>query len=140
MTKIRKFIEHNLGICIGLFLTPCVILYAYGCQSQTVSLINPSVRVTRDVLIAEVDSFLAMAEARFADLDRQDLVKGTMFNSMLELVRDNPVSPPGIALLLTNLLGLGAVMDNIRKRTLIDVLKKKANNVPPVRTDVPDTS
>jgi len=123
MLKIWTFVRHNSGMVIGFLLLPFVLLYAYGCQSTVVSLVSPNRHITRAELIAEVDYFLAQAEARFEDLDRQDLVKGTIFNSLLELAQGGTVNPAGVALMLGNILGLGAIVDNVRKRTHINTLK-----------------
>lgn len=128
MIKIFKFYKHNAGFVTNLLLAPLVLIYAYGCQSTVLSLVNSNLQVNRSELIGEVNSFLAMAESRFENLDRQDLVRNTMFNSLSELITTNPTSPAGIGLFVANLLGIGAVIDNVRKRTLIDVLKKQQNN------------
>lgn len=123
MNRIYPFIRHNSGIIIGFALMPFVLIYAYSCQSTVVSLSQPDRKVTRAELVAEVDLLLARAESRFADLDRQDLVKSTIFNSLIELSQGRPVNPTGVALVIGNLLGLGAVIDNVRKRTHIATLK-----------------
>lgn len=128
--KTFKFVKHNFGICLGVCLTPFVLWYGFSCQSQCVSIIGPSRMVTRSQLIAEVDSFLSLAESRFSDLDRQDLVKNTIFNSLSDLIKSNPTSPVGVGLFITNLLGVGAVIDNVRKRTLISTLKSHAGVSP----------
>lgn len=125
--KAFKFVKHNFGICLGLFLAPFVLWYGFSCQSQVVSVMSPNRLVTRGELIAEVDAFLSLAEARFSDLDRQDLVRNTIFNSLSDLIKNNPTSPAGIALFVTNLLGVGAVLDNVRKRTLISTLKNRSD-------------
>lgn len=123
MTKLWTFIRHNSGICIGFALLPLVLIYAYSCQSTVVSLVRPGQLITRPELVAEVDYFLAEAETKFDDLDRQDLVKNTLFNSLIELAQGKAVNPAGIALVIGNILGLGAVIDNVRKRTHINTLK-----------------
>jgi len=123
MRKILAFLRHNSGIVIGISLGFFIVLYAYGCQSVVVSMIDPSKKVTRQQLVSEVDYFLSQAEARFADLDRQDLVKNTIFNSVLDLAAGGDVNPLGILTVLGNVVGLGAVIDNVRKRTHIQTLK-----------------
>ena len=140
MKKILAFYKHNFGFVTGLLLTPFVLWYAFGCQAQVVSLTIPGKMVDRSELVSEVDAFLAIAEARFSNLDRQDLVRNTMFNSLSELIVSNPTSPAGVALFVVNLLGIGAVIDNARKRTLIDVLKKHQTNVSSSDNSVPKTS
>lgn len=123
MTKLYTFFRHNSGICIGFVLLPLILIYAYSCQSTVVSLVNSDIRITRQQLVLEVDTFLAAAALKFTDLDRQDLVKGTIFNSVLELAQGGTINPAGIALVIGNILGLGAVIDNVRKRTHINTLK-----------------
>jgi len=86
-------------------------------------------KVTRSELIAEVDLILAQAAAKFDDLDRQDLVKSTIFNSVLNLAQGKTPDPIGVALTIGNLLGIGAVVDNVRKRTHINTLKGESLNV-----------
>lgn len=123
MTKIYAYIRHNPGIVLGFAMIPFVLVYAYSCQSVTVSTIPGRGKISRPELVAEVDLFLTMAEAKFADLDRQDLVKETIFNSVLDLAQGKTPNPIGIILTLAGILGAGAGVDNLRKRTHINTLK-----------------
>lgn len=123
MNKIYASFRHNSGVIVCLFLGCFVLFSAYSCQSTVVSIVNPQLRITRSEMVAEVNSFLAIAESRFEDLDRQDLVKGTLFNHAVDLLQGGRINPAGIALLLGNVLGIGAVIDNVRKRTHINTLK-----------------
>jgi len=123
LTKIWSFVRHNSGIVLSTALLPFILIYAYSCQSVVVSTVFPGQKVTRTELIAEVDLFLAKAESKFQDLDRQDLVKGTIFNSLSEISQGGTVNPAGIMLMIGNVLGLGALIDNVRKRTHINTLK-----------------
>lgn len=129
MKKIWTYIRHNPGIVAGFVLIPFVLFYVYSCQSVTVSTIAGRGKITRPELVAEVDLFLVAAEAKFADLDRQDLVKETIFNSVLDLAQGKSPNPIGIVLTLAGILGAGAGVDNIRKRTHINTLKGDTLNV-----------
>jgi len=128
MTKIWKFIRHNSGVVIGSAMIPFVLIFAYSCQSVVISSLSPGKKINRQQLVNEVDFFLAEAEAKFSDLDRQDLVKNTIFNSILDLAQGTTPNPAGIALVIGNILGLGAVIDNVRKRTHINTLKGESLN------------
>lgn len=128
MNKIWKFIRHNSGIVIGSFTIPLVVFFAYSCQSVVVSTIPGRGKISRPELIAEVDLFLAAAEAKFTDLDRQDMVKDTIFNSVAELAVGGTINPLGVAMVIANALGIGAVIDNVRKRTHINTLKGESLN------------
>lgn len=123
MQIIWSFIRHNSGIIISSAMIPFVLIFAYSCQSVVVSSLQPGEKVTRAELVSEVDFFLTQAELKFADLDRQDLVKETIFNSLVEVAQGGQVNPLGVLLMAGNLLGLGAVVDNVRKRTHINTLK-----------------
>lgn len=123
MTKIWTFIRHNVGISIGVPLCFLFLFYAYSCQSTVISLVKSDVRITRAQLVLEVDEILASAEAKFDDLDRQDLVRDTVFNSVLNLAQGKAINPIGIILTLAGILGIGAGIDNIKKRTHINTLK-----------------
>ena len=129
MKPIYTFIRHNSGIILSAVLTPFILIYVVSCQSVVASGLQPGKKITRQELVAEVDFYLAQAEAKFSNLDRQDLVKETIFNSVFELAQGGAVNPAGIALVIGNILGLGAVIDNVRKRTHIQTLKGGHVNV-----------
>ncbi|MBA7632830.1 hypothetical protein ES703_40385 [subsurface metagenome] len=133
-TKIWAFIRHNSGICIGSVLGICFLLWSFSCQSSVVSLVDPQVQVTRIELLAEVDMFLARAESRLVDLDRQDLVRDTVFNSIGEILATGTINPAAVFLALGNILGLGAVIDNVRKRTHIATLRSDMEKITAVKT------
>jgi len=123
MTKIWAFTRHNSCQILSIIACSLIVVFAYSCQSTVISIVDKSVRVTRAELLLEVDTFLANAELKFADLDRQDLVKETIFNCVLDLVTGQDVNPIGVATTVLGILGLGAMGDNIRKRTHINTLK-----------------
>lgn len=127
--KIYDFVRHNFGVCMGIPLCSLFLLYAYSCESNVVSIINPNIKITRGQLLVEVDSFLAQAEMKFDDLDRQDLVRDTLFNGLTELAAGGTINPAGILLTLGNILGIGAVIDNVRKRTYIATVKSALKKV-----------
>lgn len=129
MKQIWAFIRHNSGVCIGTLLCFALLFYAYSCQSMVISLVNPQLRITRSQLVAEVEAVLVAAETKFDDLDRQDFVKDTIFNSVFDLAQGKAVNPIGVIMSLTGVLGLGAIGDNIRKRTHINTLKGNGRNV-----------
>lgn len=128
MTKIWAFIRHNSGIVIGSILAIAILVWVYGCPSQVVSISNPPALVTRPALELEVDHFLKQAEMRFAELDQLDEFKRTIFAMAMDFMSEGKVNPLAIAITLGNLLGIGAVVDNVRKRTLINTMKAEREN------------
>ena len=79
--------------------------------------------VTRAELELEVDHFLKSAEIRYRELDQLDEFKRAIFAAAMEFMSQGKINPVAIALTLGNILGLGAVLDNLRKRTYINTLK-----------------
>jgi len=114
---------------ISVIVCSLATVYIYSCQSTVISLVNSDLKITRAELVLEVDQFLNLAALRFDDLDRQDLVKNTIFNSIIELAKGKSVDPIAVAITLAGILGIGAIGDNIRKRTHINTLKGSLNNV-----------
>lgn len=128
MREIWKFIRHNQGMFIGGILALVVLVWTYGCESQVTSILYAPDLVNRGQLQIEVDTFIAQAELKFAALDRQDQVKSTLFDTALTFMEGGNVNPAAVAIVIGNILGLGAVIDNVRKRTLINTLKKDATS------------
>jgi len=125
MTKIWTTIRHNYGFLIGVVLAACVLCWAYGCQSQVASIVSPSRKVTRGELRIEVDAFLATAQLRFADLDRQDAFKAGLFDTAIQFATEGKINPIAVALSLGNILGIGAIIDNRRKDVRIKAAKSE---------------
>lgn len=128
MKEIWKFVRHNQGMFIGVLLAIGVFSWTYGCKSKVRSITNPIIMVNRRELQIEVDNFIAQAELRFAELDKQDQVKSTLFNVAIDFMQGGNINPAAVAIVIGNILGLGAVIDNVRKRTLINTLKGSAKN------------
>lgn len=126
MKKIWAFTRHNSGIVIGTILAIAVLVWTYGCESQVTSILYAPDLVNRGQLQIEVDTFVAQAELKFQDLNRQDEVKSTLFNVAIDFMQGGNINPAAVAIVLGNILGLGAIIDNVRKRTHIATLKSNA--------------
>lgn len=114
--ELMNFASHNTGVVVGQLICFAVLIWIYGCESQVASIRNPTQKVTRSELLVEVDSFLAVAELRFTDLDRQDEFRRTIFEQAALWAQGGIVNPTGLALLLMGIIGGGATVDNVTKR------------------------
>ena len=128
MEKIWRAFRHNQGVVIGSVLSLAAVVWAYGCQTTAVSISNPPSRVTREQLHAEVDAYLAQAKLRFEDMDRQDNLKSTVFNTVLNYIETGTLNPVAVALTLWGIVGAGAVVDNRRKDGIIKTYKKESES------------
>ena len=117
--KFKKMIRHNQGLAAGVVLCVLLVTWAYGCQSQTSSIIDPSVKVTRAEAAIELQTLLDKAELQKAEFDKQDEIKGAIFNIALTIAEGGTINPVGAAVTLAGILGIGAVVDNRKKDGII---------------------
>lgn len=123
--KLWTIIRHNYPFIIGIALAAGTLVWAYGCQSQVASINSPSRLVTRDELRIEVEAYLATAELRFADLDRQDEFKAELFNMAIQFMTEGKINPVAVAMAMGNIIGIGAIVSNARKDTRIKSAKSE---------------
>ena len=126
MSKFWKWIEHNRFLVMGLLLS---VVVAVSCtEPQVPSPLDPGRLVNSVGLKLDFKQWVADSNmvARF-EAAGEDLTKQAERNNKVErLIADiaaNPTNWPGI--LFTG-GGIGAIIDNIRKRGLISGLKIKA--------------
>lgn len=123
MKTIWTFIRHNRGILISAVLCSILLVWAYSCQSKVRSIARPDTFVTRPELNAEVEHFLAQAQIKFADLDRQDEFKRLIFEAAITFVEAGTINPLAIIMTSSSILGIGAIIDNQRKDVRIKTMK-----------------
>lgn len=137
-----KIFNDNHDTVIAISICIAISFFVYGCESSVESILNPTVKITRDQLDAEVKTFLATAEANYAALDRQDDLKQMIFEKAALFTQEGSVNPYGI---LTNFLSVVAVgfgLDQRRKKNSVQeslalVTKTNAENKTTTGTGAP---
>lgn len=126
MLKIWKFIEHNRFTWIGPIIGIMLWAYAVGCTPETASPLDPGRMV--NVLQLELDFktwgsqqeiMAAKFEAAGQDLEQQRLNNEKIKEQILSLASGGIPDVSGLMKLLIGGGGLGAIMDNIRKRGVL---------------------
>lgn len=113
---LSTILNHERYQAIAL-LAVCVLSgWFFGCHSRVKSLLRPQEKVTRAELAAEIDHFLTMAELRKADLDRQDNLKRQILEFTMVATQTGALNVSGLLPLAFSILGVGAIVDNTRKR------------------------
>ena len=120
--KISDF-EINWPKTIALFLLTALLFWGYSCQPQVASLVHPERQITRPQLQIELDSIIATAEFRMADLDRQEAFRDLIFQNALIVVETGTLNPLGIITLLTSLYGITRGAQDFKNR-----IKNKNNS------------
>jgi len=125
---IQKFLDHNLAVLIGLVVCIFIFGWFYGCEAQTQSLVTPTKKVNRAELTIELDSLQKQADVRFADLDRQDIIREEIGKALAVTAETGSINPLGVVTLLGTIFGLGAAASLRKKDTVISTLKNNVGN------------
>jgi len=130
MEAIAKWIRHNQGLFVALIISEALLLWTFGCESRVGSLTTPDKLVTRDELSIEISAEQArlenelvilqkQAEAKLAQLDRQDAIKKQLLDFWSLSLSTGQVNPVGLVGLLSGILGVGVIVDNRIKDKVI---------------------
>lgn len=123
------WIRHNQGLFVGVLLAIALLLWTFGCQSTTTSLIS-GVKVTRAELTielnseaarlgAELDTLREQGAMKKAELDRYDELKRKLYDFAAITATSGTFNPMGIITLVGSILGIGVVVDNRIKDKVI---------------------
>lgn len=117
--KLTAFFKRETGEIIAIGIVLLCTIWIHSCESQVYSPSGNGTKLTRAELQNELDTYLALAKVRFEQLDKQDEFKEAIFNIGINIAEGGTISPLGVALILGNIIGLGATVDNVRKRKVI---------------------
>ncbi len=116
LRNLKLSLKDVWPFALTISLAVVVLLFAYGCESKTKSLLNPESKVTRDVYRSEIDYLLTKAAIGERDLDRQDEIKTLIFKQTLLYAEGGAINPFGVITTLLSILGIGAIGDDVRLR------------------------
>jgi len=119
VSKLIGFCRAEVGQVIAAAACLFLLVWGTACESQVRSILRPDIPVTRAELTIEVESFLALAETRYQELDQKDQLKALFFDKLLLFTQTGAFNPVGIVPTLIGILGVGAIADNVRKRRVI---------------------
>jgi len=120
--KISDLVQ-NWPKTIALIVLTALLFWGYSCQPQAESLIHPGEKVLRGELQIELDTIIAKAEFRMAELDKQEAFRDLIFQNALLVVETGTMNPAGIITLLAGLYGIARGGQDIKNR-----IKNKSNN------------
>lgn len=120
--KIADLVD-NWPKAIALILLTAFLFWEYACQPTVKSLIHPDTKVTRPELQIELDTIIATAEFRLADLDRQEAFRDIIFKNALLMVEGGTLNPLGILTMLAGIYGVTRGTSDLVKK-----VKKKQNS------------
>ncbi len=123
LSKLKTFLNHERYQVLAIFGILILLIWFFGCQSKVASLQNPSLRISREELQAEVQGIIDQADIRFAQLDKEDELRQLLIDQALLWTKTGTINPVGLVMPILTILGAGATVDNVRRRKV-----EKANN------------
>lgn len=116
LQKAKHLMNHERYQVVTIIVVVGFMFWLQGCPSTCPSMIKDNHRVTRNELKAEVDLLLARAGERIRTLDQQDAFKKLIAQNALLFTTTGTINPVGLMSAAFAVLGLGATVDNIRRR------------------------
>lgn len=108
--------NHERYQTISIIIAAALLLYFYGCEPKCKSITKPRQQVTRAELDAEVESIIAKANIGYISLEQQEELRQLLFQQALTAAATGTINPIALMTSVGALLGLGATVDNVRKR------------------------
>lgn len=127
--NVKVIIRHNIFLAAAAVAVICCCVWIIGCESTTTSPFNPTETITRQQLTIQVETYNKMVELAFQDLDKQDLFKQYLIDSLLVTTQTGTINPMGLIMGAIGVLGIGATADNVRKNTVIKTLQNNTKTV-----------
>jgi len=115
MLKISDLVK-NWPKTIAIIVLTAVLFFGFHCQPETKSLLHPGEKVTRPELQIELDSIIATANYRMAELDKQEAIHDLIFKNALLVVETGTMNPAGIITLLAGLYGITRGAQDVKNR------------------------
>lgn len=122
LKTITTFLNHERYESIAVVICAGLLIWFFGCPSKVPSIKHPETQVTREVFKMEIDDILNMAEYRYTQLDQQDRIKDALLTNALLVASGGTLNPIAVITTIAGLLGIGATIDNVRKRKQIKSL------------------
>jgi len=120
--KIIQLCNDNHDFLIAAIIVVVIGLLGYGCESTVTSMLNPEQKVNRAMLQTEVDYFLAQAQNRFDELDRQDQIRLMLFDKAALFAETGVINPTGLLTTAISIFAVGSALDQRRQK--IEAKKK----------------
>lgn len=111
-----KDLIQNWPKTVAILILTALLFWGYGCPARVTSLLDSNKKVTRPELQVELDSLIATAEFRMADLDQQEAFRDIIFKNALLMVEGGTLNPIGIATMLAGLYGVTRGAKDIKDR------------------------
>ena len=123
-----QWLKKNSSILITFLVTFGLLIYLYGCEPKTESLISNGRKVDRQELQLELNQIIEFAQLRMVDLDKQEQLRAVILQNALILVQGQPFNPLGLITAVASVYGVTQAGRNVTKVVKTAKAKRKENN------------
>ena len=124
MDKLLKTLRHYQGTAAAIVVCILLVVFGYGCAVTVTSPFNPAEKVTASELDIEVAAYANKVTLAYEDIERKEQIRATILEAGLAYAQGGGINPLGLATTLMGVVGLGSIIDNRRKDSII---KSKSN-------------
>ena len=117
--KLTVFLNGEKYQTLGIVFSCLFLFTMFSCESKTHSLKDPTRKVNQAELMAEFDFITAQMAIRINDIDKQNAFKQMISDNAVLIGSEGQINLAGIITTLAAIFGIGAVVDNVRKRKAI---------------------
>lgn len=114
-------LKDKWPLYVAMLVVSVLLLFCMSCPPTTKSLLVNGKKVTRPELQLELDTIIATAQVRKADLDQQQAIRDIILKNALIMVEAGAFNPLGMATALFAFYGIGNAANQAR-----NAVKKKA--------------
>jgi len=108
--------NHERYQSVSIITCAVLLLFFYGCEPKCKSIINPNTQSSRSELDAEIEILVSRANSGYASLEQQEQLRQLLFEQTIASATSGTVNPVALMTSIGAILGLGATVDNVRKR------------------------
>ncbi|GAI70889.1 unnamed protein product [marine sediment metagenome] len=123
-----NWIKKNQRGIITALVTVALCIWLYACESKVRSLDGSGQLINRAELQLELDRFMATAQIRMADLDRQDAFRSLIIENSIVIAQGQPFSLVGLITGIAGIYGLTHATSKVVSAAKKSQAKRKANN------------
>jgi hypothetical protein len=121
---LETLFNHERYQTIAIITAAVLLLVLWGCQGTAPSLLDPSKQVNRAELQNELDLMLIRAEQGFTKIEQRERIMALVLQQALIAGQTGTINPFALLTSIGTILGVGATVDNVRKRKEIKAIKK----------------
>lgn len=122
------WIKKHSSTIITVLVTVGFLIYIYGCEPKTKSIIDDGRLINRQELQLELDQVMAIFQLRMVDLDKQDELRAIILQNALILVQGQPLNVLGLLTGIAGIYGVAQAGTKVSTSVKTTLTKRKNQN------------